>query len=109
MVYRVSVYIGHMIQSFAESGTLDIFNGVDSRRARTVCPASLWGVARRKLDQLSVAHLLDDLRAPPANRLEALKGNRKGQFSIRVNDQYRICFRWNAEGPADVEIVDYHQ
>lgn len=98
-----------MIQSFAEPGTLDVFNGVASRRARAACPVSLWTVARRKLDQLSVAHSLDDLRAPPANRLEALRADRKGQFSIRINDQYRVCFRWTAEGPADVEIVDYHQ
>jgi toxin HigB-1 len=98
-----------MIQSFAEEAALDVFNGVASRRARAACPVNLWAIARRKLDQLSVAHCLDDLRTPPANRLEALKGDRKGQFSIRVNDQFRVCFRWTAEGPADVEIVDYHR
>ena len=98
-----------MIQPFADPGTLDIFNGEASRRARAACPINLWAVARRKLDQLSVAHLLDDLRAPPANRLEALKGDRKGLFSIRINEQFRVCFRWTAEGPADVEIVDYHR
>ncbi len=65
-------------------------------------------VARRKLRQLEIAARLDDLHVPPGNRLEALKGNRAGQFSIRVNDQFRICFRWTAAGPADIEIVDYH-
>jgi proteic killer suppression protein len=98
-----------MIQSFADTGALDIFNGVTSRRARATCSVNLWAVARRKLDQLNVAHSLDDLRAPPANRLEALKGDRKGQFSIRINDQFRVCFRWTTEGPVDVEIVDYHR
>jgi len=65
-------------------------------------------VARRKLRQLEIAGRLDDLRIPPGNRLEALKGNRAGQHSIRINDQFRICFRWTPAGPADVEIVDYH-
>lgn len=97
-----------MIQSFADRGTLDVFNGIASRRARAACPVNLWAVARRKLDQLVVAHSLDDLTAPPANRLELLKGDRKGQHSIRINDQFRICFRWTTDGPSDVEIVDYH-
>lgn len=65
-------------------------------------------VARRKLRQLEIAGCLEDLRIPPGNRLEALKGGRKGQFSIRINDQYRICFRWTEIGAEDVEIVDYH-
>jgi toxin HigB-1 len=65
-------------------------------------------VATRKLAQLDAAQTLEFLRSPPANRLEALKGERKGQFSIRINDQYRLCFRWTNEGPTDVEIVDYH-
>jgi toxin HigB-1 len=65
-------------------------------------------VARRKLRQLQIAGKLADLRVPPGNRLEALKGKRAGQHSIRVNDQYRVCFRWTAAGPEDVEIVDYH-
>lgn len=97
-----------MILSFADPGTLDVFNGVASRRARAACPVNLWTIARRNLDQLAVAHTLDDLKAPPANRLEPLKGDRKGQHSIQINDQFRICFRWTAEGPSDVEIVDYH-
>jgi proteic killer suppression protein len=66
------------------------------------------GVARRKLRQLQIAGRLGDLRVPPGNRLESLKGTRKGQHSIRMNDQYRICFRWTRAGAADVEIVDYH-
>lgn len=69
---------------------------------------SIQKVARRKLRQLQIAGRLEDLRVPPGNRLEALKGDRAGQYSIRVNDQYRICFRWTAAGAADVEIVDYH-
>ena len=66
-------------------------------------------VARRKLRQLQIAGRLDDLRVPPGNRLEALKGDRKGQYAIRVNDRFRVCFRWTAAGAEDVEIVDYHQ
>lgn len=65
-------------------------------------------VARRKLRQLEIAERLDDLRVPPGNRLEALTGDRAGQHSIRVNDQYRVCFRWTPAGAEDVEIVDYH-
>ena len=65
-------------------------------------------MARRKLRQLGIAGRLDDLRIPPGNRLETLKGARQGQYSIRVNDQWRICFRWTTAGPEDVEIVDYH-
>jgi len=66
-------------------------------------------VARRKLRQLEIAGRLDDLRVPPGNRLEALRGDRAGQHGIRINDQYRVCFRWTVAGPEDVEIVDYHQ
>jgi len=69
---------------------------------------NIQAVAMRKLAILNQAAALDDLRVPPGNRLEALKGNRSGQYSIRVNDQFRVCFRWTAEGPDDVEIVDYH-
>jgi proteic killer suppression protein len=65
-------------------------------------------IARRKLRQLEIAGRLDDLRVPPGNHLEALKGNRSGQYSIRINDQWRVCFRWTNAGPEDVEIVDYH-
>ena len=97
-----------MILSFANRGTEDVFNGVESRRARQTCPVELFAVARRKLDQLNAARVLEDLRAPPANRLEALKGDRRGQHSIRINDQLRICFTWSPTGPSGVEIVDYH-
>ncbi len=65
-------------------------------------------MARRKLRQLEIATRLDDLRVPPGNRLEALRGDRQGQYSIRINDQWRVCFRWTGQGAEDVEIVDYH-
>ena len=97
-----------MILSFRDQATEDIFNGQDTKRARRACPSILWAVARRKLDQLNAAVALKDLEAPPANRLEALKGDRRGQHSIRINDQYRVCFRWTPEGPAAVEVTDYH-
>jgi proteic killer suppression protein len=70
--------------------------------------ARIAAVARRKLRQLEIAAVLGDLRVPPGNRLEALGGDRVGQYSIRINDRYRVCFRWTAAGPAQVEIVDYH-
>ena len=97
-----------MIGSFKNAGTEDIFDGNDSKSARKICPQSLWRRASRKLDQLDSVVSLDELRVPPGNKLEALKGDRDEQFSIRINDQYRICFTWTAKGPDDVEIVDYH-
>ncbi|CAN5822476.1 type II toxin-antitoxin system RelE/ParE family toxin [soil metagenome] len=97
-----------MIVSFKDEGTGDVFDGRDSKRARKMCPQSVWKVARRKLDQINQATSLDDLRAPPANRLEALRGSREGQHSIRINDQYRVCFTWTKDGAEEVEIVDYH-
>ncbi|MGI2028701.1 type II toxin-antitoxin system RelE/ParE family toxin [Endozoicomonas acroporae] len=97
-----------MIISFRDKATEDLFNGIASRHARKACPQSLLRIVRRKLDQLDSAVLLDDLKVPPGNRLEALTGDRKGQYSIRLNDQYRICFAWSDSGPADVEITDYH-
>jgi proteic killer suppression protein len=97
-----------MIRSFRDRGTEEIFNGRNTREARRRCPQALWGVAARKLEQLDSALVLDDLRIPPGNRLEPLSGDRKGQLSIRINDQFRICFRWTETGPDDVEIVDYH-
>jgi toxin HigB-1 len=91
------------IQGFRDSETEALFLGRRSRR---------WGniakVAWRKLDMLDAAVALDDLRSPPGNRLEALTGDRRGLHSIRINDQFRICFRWTEAGPQDVEIVDYH-
>src|ERR1700722_210081 len=94
-----------MIKSFKDALTEAVANG----EIRKGFPADLIKVARRKLGYLNAATTLDDLRAPPANRLEALKSDRKGQHSIRVNDQYRICFIWTAEGPKDVEFVDYNK
>jgi len=97
-----------MIQSFKTAGTEDIFNGRRTKAARSTYPQSLWKIAARKLDQLDSVTTLQELQIPPGNRLEALKGDRQGQHSIRLNDQYRLCFRWTDTGPADVEIVDYH-
>jgi proteic killer suppression protein len=97
-----------MIQSFKQKGIEDVFNGINSPAARRTCPEHLWKVAARKLDQLDSISALQELRIPPGNQLEALGGNRKGQHSIRINDQYRICFVWTAQGPDQVEIVDYH-
>jgi len=97
-----------MILSFRTVGTEDVFNGRNTREARRTCPSSLWRVAARKLDQIDSAPELGDLRVPPGNRLEALSGDREGQYSIRLNDRYRVCFTWTDLGPALVEIVDYH-
>ena len=93
-----------MIQSFADRETELIWRGERSRKL----PGDIQGIALRKLRLLHAARVLQDLRVPPGNRLEALKGNRTGQWSIRINDQWRICFRWDEGGPHDVEIVDYH-
>ena len=97
-----------MIQSFKNTGSEDIFNGENTKAARKACPQLLWRVAARKLDLLDSVVSLDELRVPPGNRLETLTGDRKGQHSIRINDQYRICFVWTNMGPDEVEIVDYH-
>ena len=97
-----------MIVSFRDTGTEDVFNGRKTRAAVKVCPANLVSVARRKLDQLDSVVRLNELRRPPGNRLEALRGDRQGQHSIRINDQYRVCFIWTDAGPTQVEIVDYH-
>lgn len=95
-----------MILSFSDSAAQKVWNGERSRRL----PGDIQDTALRKLRLLNAAKQLADLRVPPGNRLEALKGSRKGQWSIRINDQWRICFRWSANqgGPSDVEIVDYH-
>lgn len=92
-----------MIKSFRDRATASLWSGVFVRRFNGIEKPAL-----RKLDMLHHARDLGDLRAPPANRLEALSGDRKGQYSIRVNDQWRLCFVWTEEGPADVELVDYH-
>ena len=97
-----------MIKSFASVGTEDIFNGRNTKDARKTCPRDLWRVAARKLEQLDSVGLLEELRIPPGNRLETLSRDRKGQYSIRINEQYRVCFAWTEDGPEAVEIVDYH-
>lgn len=92
-----------MIRSFGGAETRKLFETGRSKRF-----SAFADVAMRKLAQLDAAHTLDFLRSPPGNRLEALKGDRKDQYSIRINDQFRICFRWTQDGPEQVEIVDYH-
>lgn len=92
-----------MIVSFKNSDTTTLATG---RRVKRF--VSIERVALRKLRQLEIASVLDDLRVPPGNRLEALRGDRAGQHSIRINDQFRVCFRWTDAGAEDVEIVDYH-
>jgi toxin HigB-1 len=92
-----------MIVSFRDRATEHLWMGAFVKRF-----SGIEKPAWRKLDMLHHARSLNDLRAPPANRLEALRGDRRGQHSIRINDQWRICFVWTKEGPADVEIVDYH-
>ena len=102
-MYRISVYGTPMIKTFAGKDTESLFQGARTRRF-----PNIEGPARRKLEYLDAAVVLDDLRAPPGNRLEALKGDRAGQHSIRVNDQFRICFRWKDGDAYEVEITDYH-
>lgn len=97
-------YVNAVIQSFRDKRTAAVFMG----KAPKGFPFDLLRPARRKLDLLDAAARLHDLRVPPGNQLEALKGDRAGQHSIRINDQWRICFRWIDSGPEDVEIVDYH-
>jgi proteic killer suppression protein len=92
-----------MIKSFRCKETQKLFETGRSKRF-----GSITKVATRKLAQLDAAETLEFLRSPPGNRLEELKGDRNGQHSIRINDQWRVCFRWTETGPADVEIVDYH-
>ena len=92
-----------MIKTFKCADTQALSRGEPVKRF-----VNIAAVARRKLRQLEIAERLDDLRVPPGNRLEALKGDRGGQHSIRVNDQFRVCFRWTDAGVEDVEIVDYH-
>jgi toxin HigB-1 len=92
-----------MIRSFRCSDTEALAGGTRVRRF-----VNIEAVARRKLRQLEIASRLDDLRVPPGNRLEALKGSRSGQYSIRINDQWPLCVRWAGSGFEDVEIVDYH-
>ncbi len=93
-----------MIRSFKSKETQKVFNRVGSRKL----PGDIQQAALRKLKMLNRSRSLADLRVPPANRLERLKGVRSGQYSIRINDQWRICFRWDRGDAHDVEIVDYH-
>jgi proteic killer suppression protein len=102
-VIRIALYAKRVIKGFRDKATRALFGGNPSRRFRSIAK-----VASRKLDMLDAATRLADLSSPPGNRLEALKGGRKGQHSIRINDQWRICFVWN-DGAEDVEIVDYHR
>jgi toxin HigB-1 len=97
-----------MIVSFRDDGTRDVYDGKNTKEARKACPTDIVKVARRKVDMIVQAVTLEDLRVPPANNLEKLKGDRAGQHSIRVNDQYRICFTWTDAGATDVEITGYH-
>ncbi len=93
-----------MIIDFRCRETQGVFEGRQSRKL----PPDIQNVARRKLRLIDAAERFDDLRNPPGNRLEVLKAEREGQYSIRINDQWRICFRWTGSGASDVEIVDYH-
>lgn len=103
-VINVMRYYRAVIISFRDKETERIFNRFVSKRF----PRKIQIIARRKLVMLDASNRVDDLRIPPGNRLEALKGNRKGQHSIRINDQWRICFRWRSGNAYDVEITDYH-
>lgn len=96
-----------MIINFLDKTTEDIFNGSDTKQARQI-PSIIWKIAVRKLDLLNAAHDLMDLRIPPSNRLEALKGIYNGKHSIRINDQYRVVFEWSEGNAKDVQIIDYH-
>ncbi|MBI3479877.1 MAG: type II toxin-antitoxin system RelE/ParE family toxin [Nitrosomonadales bacterium] len=93
-----------MIKSFADKGTAAVFSGLVVRRL----PHDIQTIARRKLKLIDAVSKVEELRIPPGNRLEQLKGNRAGQWSIRINDQWRICFKWENGHAEEVEIVDYH-
>jgi proteic killer suppression protein len=95
-------------RAFSDQGTEDLFNRRRTKRARKVCLEQLWRLAQRQLDQLNAAVSLASLRIAPGNHLEALGRDRKGQHSIRINEQYRICFVWTDDGPERVEVTDYH-
>ncbi|MBI3211074.1 MAG: type II toxin-antitoxin system RelE/ParE family toxin [Simkania negevensis] len=99
-----------MIISFADRETSDIYHGVKSPKARKTLDPILWKVAHRKLDMLNRAKKIEDLRIPPSNKLEKLTGDLVGKYSIRINDQWRIIFRWEPDsaGASEVKIVDYH-
>jgi toxin HigB-1 len=104
LITRCVIILNTMIMSFADLQAERIWNGLRSRKL----PADIQPIALRKLRMLNQARVLTDLRVPPGNRLEALKGNRAGQWSIRINEQWRVCFQWTFGGASNVEIVDYH-
>lgn len=97
----------YVIQSFADKTTDDVFHGIDSKASRKI-PRAIWNVAHRKLDMINAAHDLRDLRVPPANHFERLKHEWADCYSIRINDQYRVVFRWVESAARDVLITDYH-
>ena len=96
-----------MIRTLADDTTRDIWNGVNSKAARRI-PRDLWPIVRRKLDQIDAVTMIDALSVPPGNRLHALSGDRRGWSAIRVNDQYRIVFRFEGADAFDVQCTDYH-
>lgn len=96
-----------MIRTFGDTATEDIWNGVNSRAARSI-PRDLWTAVRRKLDQIDVVTKLDQLRVPPGNQLHALQKDLAGYHAVRVNDQYRLVFRFEGQDAFDVRCVDYH-
>ena len=98
-----------MIKTLKSAGTENVFDGVASPSARKCCPQSIWPVARRKLDQINRVRELTELEVSPGNRLELLKGDRENQYSIRINQQYRICFLWEEGHAYEIEITDYHK
>jgi proteic killer suppression protein len=97
-----------VIGSFKDQGTEDLFNGLNTAAARKKCPDQLRRIARRRLDHLDSVSQLVELRVPPGNQLEPLKGDRQGQYSIRINEKYRVCFNWSPDGPFNVDVTDYH-
>ena len=97
-----------MIRTFADEGSRDIYVGIDTKAARRVLPKLLWSVARRKMHWIDAARAVEALRVPPGNRLESLKGDRAGTFSVRVNEQYRITFRFEQGNAYEVHCEDYH-
>ena len=103
-----TIIICSMIKTFKSPGTEDIFDGIASQAARRCCPQSIWPVARRKLDQINRVREINEFKVPPGNRLERLKGDRENQYSIRINQQYRICFIWEEGHAYEIEITDYH-
>lgn len=97
-----------MIRSFADEATQDVFDGVNSKKTRKCLDSKLFNIAQRKLDMIDASIDLVDLKVPPSNHLEVLKGDLKGMHSIRINDKYRIIFRWTRHGAEDVKIIDHH-